>query len=109
MCPYQFFRGKRPPCLPCPPIKNSTRRPTAQVPAAVYPEPRAAPWSKEANWRLEDSKTHCVADGAWSFTSLRVGCGSCCGTLADHDTVMGFGVAHARRLPNRIGGRFDTA
>ena len=29
--------------------------------------------------------------------------------LADRDAVRGFGAAHARRLPNRIGGRFQPA
>ena len=82
--------------------------------AATFLEQLAAPWRKEGNWRLEDSKTHCVAGETWCFTSLReevapaagqqaVGLPSC------HDAVRGFGGARASRLPDRIGRRFDTA
>ena len=72
-----FFRGKLkvsqrlPSAMQCPPIKNSVQWPTEQVPVAVFLERLATPWRKEANWRLEDSKTpsHCVMDGDCSVTA----------------------------------------
>ena len=78
--------------------------------AAVYLEPLAAPWRKVANWRLEDSKTQCIADGTRSFMSLRVELQPQDLMLfAIHHAVRGFGGARAHRLPDRIGRRYETA